>query len=262
MPSILPIGVTPAQAIEYYRRKGYKFSFAWEDMLREEHAKAFTVAKVMRADVLDDIRKSVDRALADGITIDEFRRELTPTLQSMGWWGQKVMTDPLTGKDKLAQLGSPRRLATIYDTNLRTSMSAGQWDQIQETKAKRPYLRYVHSGSLHPRAEHKAWNGLVLPVDHPFWNTHMPPNGWHCGCYVQQLNDRDLGRYGYSVGNAPPIQMRAWTNKRTGETERVPIGIDPGFNYNPGIAGLKHYETLLNQRIDAAPADLRDALSS
>ncbi|MHA0401877.1 phage minor head protein, partial [Escherichia coli] len=26
-----------------------------------------------------------------------------------------------------------------------------------------------------------------------------------------------------------------WVNKRTGEEEDVPEGIDPGWNYNPGI---------------------------
>ena len=26
-------------------------------------------------------------------------------------------------------------------------------------------------------AADRAWHGTVLPVDHPFWQTHFPPNG-------------------------------------------------------------------------------------
>src|SRR4051812_21313898 len=34
----LPIGLSPAEAIEYFRRKGYEISFAWQDLLHAAHA--------------------------------------------------------------------------------------------------------------------------------------------------------------------------------------------------------------------------------
>ncbi|MEX2155104.1 MAG: phage minor head protein [Gemmatimonadaceae bacterium] len=258
----LPIGLPPKEAVEYFQRKGFRLSFSWMDMMREEHAKAFTVAKVMRADILEDIRRAVDRAIAGGTTLEQFRRELTPLLQAKGWWGRGMMTDPKDGATKDVQLGSPRRLATIYDTNLRTSLSAGRWEQIDRTKKRRPYLRYIHSGALNARHQHKAWHGLVLPIDHVFWKTHFPPNGWHCGCWAQQLSDRDLERYGYQVSPDPEVRYTVWRNPRTGEKRRVPVGVDPGFDYNPGVAGRAHYDELLASRAAAAPADLREALAS
>lgn len=261
--TVLPIGLSPKEAVEYFRRKGFRFSFSWQDMMREEHAKAFTVAKVMRADILADIQRAVDKAIDGGTTLRQFQRELTPLLQEKGWWGKQLMVDPLDGNEKQVQLGSPRRLATIYDTNLRTSYASGHWEQIQRTKARRPYLRYVHSGALNPRPQHKAWHGLVLPADDAFWKTHFPPNGWHCGCSVQQLSDRDLDRYGYQVTpEAPKIEHRTWVNRRTGEEQRVPVGIDPGFDHNPGVAGIAHYQAMLEARAAAAPAELRDGLTS
>jgi len=36
---------------------------------------------------------------------------------------------------------------------------------------------------------------------------------------------------------APRITRREWVNRRTGEVQHVPIGIDPGWDYNPGVAG-------------------------
>jgi hypothetical protein len=35
---------------------------------------------------------------------------------------------------------------------------------------------------------------------------------------------------------SPKVVTRPWTNPRTGETHQVPVGVDPGFDYNMGKA--------------------------
>jgi len=225
----------PREAIEYFRSKGFKPSFAWQDVWQGEHAKSFTVAKAMQLDVLEDIRGAVDRAIADGTTFDTFVKELEPTLKAKGWWGKERQVDPLTGKERVVQLGSPRRLRTIFDTNLRTSYAAGRWDQIQRTKRLRPFLRYVAVQDRRTRPDHSAWHGTVLPVDHEWWLSHYPPNGWNCRCTVRQLSARDVDRLG-GVSKAPETETRPWLNKRTGEEIEVAEGIDPGWDYHPGRA--------------------------
>lgn len=173
-------GPDPKEAAAYFRRKGWKVGFDFRDVWREEHAHAFTVAKAMEEDVLRTLREAVDRALADGRTFAAFKKELTPELQRLGWWGRKKLRDPVTGKRIPAELGSPRRLRTIYQSNLRTARAAGQWDRAQRTKRALPYLLYVRTTSERPREEHLGWVGLILPVDDRFWKTHLPPNGWGC----------------------------------------------------------------------------------
>jgi uncharacterized protein with gpF-like domain len=59
-------GLEPRAAVEYFRAKGYALTFNWDAMAAEAHARAFTVAKVMRMDVLTSIREELDRALAEG----------------------------------------------------------------------------------------------------------------------------------------------------------------------------------------------------
>jgi len=226
----------PKEAIAYFERKGYALSFAWQDMWQHEHARAFTVAKVMRLDILEDIHGAMDAAIKNGVAFGEFKKNLKPILQAKGWWGRQEMTDPLTGETRSAQLGSTRRLQTIFDTNMRTSYAAGNWERIQRTKANRPYLRYMAVLDGRTRQQHRTWHGTVLPIDHPFWQTHYPPNGWRCRCMVQQLSERDLKRFDYKVSPGPSIQTRKWGNPRTGEIIDVPVGIDPGFAYNVGIA--------------------------
>ncbi|PZE10558.1 head morphogenesis protein, partial [Pseudomonas sp. 57B-090624] len=126
-------GPVPQEALDYLRAKGYRVGFDHRDVWREEHAIAWTVAKAMRLDILEAIRAAVDEAVQEGQAFGEFRGNLQPLLERLGWWGRATLRDPLTGEDRDVQLGSPRRLQVIYDVNLRTAQAAGQWDRIQRT---------------------------------------------------------------------------------------------------------------------------------
>jgi uncharacterized protein with gpF-like domain len=132
----------PEEAIAYFRQKGYRIGFDHRDVWQQEHQAAFTVAKAMQLDLLKDIRDQVDAALVNGTTLADFKAALKPNLVKHGWWGTQQMTDPVTGETSTVQLGSPRRLKVIYDTNLRTAHAEGQWQRIQEAKASLPFLMY------------------------------------------------------------------------------------------------------------------------
>lgn len=234
-----PFGIPPEEAQRWFREKGYKLAFDWREVYGAAHARAFSVAKATQLDVLADIREAVDRAISKGATLADFKKDLRPVLQSKGWWGEKEAVDPKDGQSKVVQLGSANRLKTIYETNLRQAQAAGRWERAERVKAARPYARYVHingstsdSGS---RAAHQAWHGLILPLDDPFWDTHAPPNGWGCRCKLQMLSERDLQRFNYVVArSAPKVELVTYVNERTGKSMRVPKGIDPSFDYNPG----------------------------
>ncbi len=228
------LDVPPKEAIEHFQRKGAHFGFDWRETSASLHASSFTVAKAMQADVLNDIRRAVDEAIAAGETFETFRDRLEPLLVKKGWWGQKRMIDPLTGKERVVRLGSARRLRTIFDTNIRTSYASGKWERIQRLKERMPFLRYVAVQDNRTRDRHRVWHGTVLPVDHSFWRTHFPPNGWMCRCTVQQMDRHDLERFGYEVSPDPKVRTRTWVNRRTGEKRKVPVGIDAGFDHNVG----------------------------
>ena len=256
------LDVPPVEAIRHFRAKGLHVGFDWRDTAAATHLRSFTVAKAMEIDLLEDIRAAVDRAIADGTTFETFRAELEPMLRRRGWWGRRAMRDPLTGEVRDVQLGSPRRLRTIFDTNIRTAYARGRWQRIERVAEERPYLRYVSVLDQRTRPDHRAWHGTVLPHDHPWWQTHYPPNGWRCRCIVQQLSEDDIERFGYKVSpSAPPGHSRLWTNPRTGETRAVPAGIDPGFDHNVGTADLVgDARERLMAKADQAPAAVRDAV--
>ena len=257
----LSFDLPPERAISYFQAKGIKPTFAWQDMLGEEHHHSFTVAKMMDVDLLKTVRDAVDEAITTGKDIRWFERNLIPKLQSAGWWGKQAVVDPLTGQIVNAQLGSPARLRTIFRTNLQNAYAVGRWKTMQEQASVAPYAMYDAIDDHRVRPEHAALDELVLPLDDAFWKSHAPPNGWNCRCSLIQLDEHQLksllGKDG--PDKAPRVKTRKWTNPRTGQVLRVPRDLDPGWDHNPGEATTVELDALLKEKIEALPADMRAA---
>lgn len=259
MPLQVGFNVEPAEAVRFFRGKGLARSFAWQDVLHDEHDRDFVVAKMLDLDLLSDVRALIDRALAEGWLRDRFVKELTPELVRRGWWGRQEMVDPDTGESQMVQLGSVRRLKVIYDTNLRTAYAAGQWGRIRENAQRAPYVMYSAILDERVRPLHRAWHGTILRWDDPWWATHTPPNGWNCRCSVRQLSDRDLDRLGRTADRAPETKTYEWTNPRSGEIFRIPEGIDPGWGYAPGATRAAEIIPIARDKAAGAPPELRAA---
>ena len=255
--------VAPEKALMFFRAKGLSPTFSYLDAIGKTSQQAFTVAKMMDVDMLAQVRASMDSALANGTTFREWRETITPILQAGGWWGRKEVVDPLTGQTVVAQLGSPARLETIFRTNMQSAYAAGQWDEIQAGAADAPFLLYDAIDDFRTRPAHAAWDGKVLPANHPWWRTHFPPNGYNCRCGTIALSRTDLQRMGLAVSPEPSDGTYQWTNPRTGEVVQVPTGLDPGFAANPGVSGLQNLRALLDEKVAAlGPEERRAARSS
>jgi SPP1 gp7 family putative phage head morphogenesis protein len=261
-PAAINFNLQPEDAISFFRAKGLRPTFAWQDMLREEHALSFTVAKMLDTDLLADVQESLAQALETGVPFQEWADTITQTLQARGWWGREAMVDPLTGQTIVAQLGSPARLKTIFRTNLQTAYAAGAWQQITEQADEAPFLLYDAVDDFRTRPEHAAWDGRVYPVGDKFWRDHYPPNGWNCRCSVIQLSQEDLDDLGLQQSAPAGGGTYQWENPRTGKVERIPDGLDPGFDYNAGAVRARELGRLANEKAEALSAELSDAASA
>lgn len=248
-----PFDLAPASAVEAFRAKGLRPTFSYGEMIAEEHSLAFTVAKMMDVDLLKDVQDSLDQALALGVPFKQWADSIMPTLQEKGWWGRQAVKDPISGETIVTELGSPHRLNTIFRTNMASSYAAGQWEQMDAQKAYAPYLMYDAVDDFRVRPLHKAWDGKVLPFDSGFWKTHYPPNGWNCRCSVIQLDDSDLEMMNLEIAQEPKEMTESWTNSRTGKTQKIPKGIDPGFQYNAGVERKKELDRLLAEKVASLP---------
>ncbi len=245
--------VIPHEAVAYLADKKLKTAWNWSRIYAAEHNTAFTVAKIMEQDILDGIHRQIVRAVEDGQTFHSFKRDLINRLGQSGW-GSYEEIDKKTG-EIITRL-SANRLRKIYETNVTQSYHAGAWQNIQETKKAYPYLRYRLGPSIEHRVQHKAWEGLVLPVDDPFWQTHMPMNGWGCKCDVEQLTKKEAQAIG--ISKSPKINYHNWKNPVTGRMHKVPKGIDPGFEYNVGMHRQQKHLSLLTDKIESVAAQSPD----
>jgi phage-Barnase-EndoU-ColicinE5/D-RelE like nuclease2/Phage Mu protein F like protein len=233
------------EQIDYFRQKVNLPTARWDQLLGGMHARAFTVAGATREDVLSDFRAAVDKAIADGTTLEDFRKDFDGIVARTGW----------------SYKGSRGwRTGVIYRTNVRTAYQAGRYAQMTDPDvlAERPYWRYRHGDSVVPRPQHLAWNGLVLPADDPWWKAHFPPNGWGCSCSVEPLTRRELASTGKKgPDRAPDDGIYRWTDS-AGKQHTIPKGIDPGWNYNVGEAawGRPVAENVLAEAAGAAWTDL------
>jgi len=245
------------KALRFLSAKKSKLSFNWKDLYGAEHAYAFTVAKVETLQLLGHFKNSLTDALEQGQTFRDWKKNIEPVIRRSGWMGIQEKIDPLTGELVTAELGTPRRLRVIFDTNMRQARHAGQWERVQDTKQHLPYLQYRLGPSEEHRPEHASWDGMVLPVDDSWWDTHHPQNGWGCKCWTKQLTTRQAQKLG--ISKAPPLENRSMVNKRTGEVIEVPKGIDPGFEFNPGRHRMKIANAFTEQTFDEASPQLARA---
>ena len=240
------IGLEPEKAVEYFESKGYQIGFRWQDVAAEAHAKAFTVAGVMKVDVLQDIRQALGDALKKGTTFDDFKRQISPVLQRKGWLGQGMIVDPDTGEIEGKRLNT-RRLQTIFQTNMQSAYMAGRYATQLDQVDTHPYWEYVAILDSRTRPAHRVLAGSVYRYDDPFWQTFYPPNGYRCRCRVRTRTAGYIEKNGIAVraGRANLKQIDqvvgrdnqtrpaiAYTDPATGQT----IAPDPGFGANPGAA--------------------------
>ena len=247
-PTISPEGLRQQfqQQIDFFRQKLNLPSERWDDIKTAAHDRAFIVTGAQKADLLNDLRQAVDKSI-NGQSIGEFRKDFAAAVKKSGWSGW-------TGQGTKA--GEAWRTRVTYQTNIATSYAAGRWQQFNasDLKAVRPFLRYIHAdGVVHPRPMHKAWGDsrLTLPTDHPFWLTHLGPNGWGCGCTAKAV------RLPSGTDATSPPDGWDELDPKTG----APVGIDKGWGYAPGrtwFPDLEKYPFELAR--DIVAANMRDGI--
>ena len=187
---------------------------------------------------------ALEKALTEGKTFREFSKELKPTLQKKGWWGEQIVVDSQGVAEKV-QLGSMYRLKTIYSVNMQTAYQTGRYKTQYENVDNRPYWEYVAVMDASTRPEHAMLNGLVYRYDDPFWQSFYPPNGWRCRCRVNALSDYNLQKKNRTVSSSAGTlsEELALVSKKSGEYKPVTVYTDPltgkrvapdvGWSHNP-----------------------------
>ena len=218
-------GVDPEEAIAFWKGRAKLTSTQARALDAGARSRAFYVTGLAEMDMVNLVHRKILEALEDGTTLEAFKEGIGKVIASEGW------------KDY--------RVETIFRNNLQTAYAAGRYAKIQAVKKTRPYLQYFTMGDMRVRPSHAVLNGVVYPVDHPFWDENYTPNGHKCRCGTRTLSERQVKREKLTVQKKMPGDMM-WTDPKTGMEYHVARpGADDGFRNNPGkdwFAGLHSEE--------------------
>lgn len=146
----------------------------WDKLSRRAQRKAFMVSGVAHADVLHSVFRELDRSVAMGRSLGEFRKAVKDQLESQ-WQGS---------------VANPSwRIEVIFRQNVQSAYSAGRVRQMRDPAVakSRPYwmLDVVLDTSTTLICEPLA--GTVLPSDDKWWRTHTPPLHFACRSGIRCL---------------------------------------------------------------------------
>ena len=232
--------------VKYFEKKLNLPTNSYLDVLGDEHDYFFMVAGANRNEVLLAFREAVDDAIANGETLEGFRKRFDEIVARTGW-------DYKGGRNWRARI--------IYDTNVYAAYNRGRLQQHLELADVMPYWEYHHHDNAHPRQEHIDLDGTILPVSAPFWCYYYPIKAYGCHCTVTAHDEDDLKEMGKTVSPSPEIE---WEEKLVGTRSgnprmvKVPKGYDVGFqphNFERLTAGRNADvdQLLFNKAVTAEP---------
>jgi SPP1 gp7 family putative phage head morphogenesis protein len=79
-----------------------------------------------------------------------------------------------------------RWLKTEYDTAIAGGQMAGKWVNIEANKDTLPYLEFDAVMDRRTTDLCRSFNGVLLPINDPFWKQYYPPNHFGCRSTVRQ----------------------------------------------------------------------------
>lgn len=224
----------PVEQLKSIQKRGKNLVLTnkWNELTSDSHDKAFTVAKVMSADLLQEIYNHVEQAKRDGWTLDEFRKNLLPKLESAGWVG-----------------ANPSRLKVIYETNMQVAYAKERYKQHKLVSDEYPYWRYEQVERITKNHDHSKYHNKIFRHDDPIWSSIYPPSAFGCKCTVTPMSEDDVQGMTISKGTdfkdiEPPNLdlLKAWEPK----TDKYVTGIK------------KQLESMLSQRSQLTPLSRDD----
>jgi hypothetical protein len=83
--AVEPTGIPFTEAIDFFKQKVNLPTRSWTDLWQGQHARAFVVAGGVKDDLISDLRNAVAKAIEQGTTLAEFRKDFDQAVAKHGW---------------------------------------------------------------------------------------------------------------------------------------------------------------------------------
>jgi SPP1 gp7 family putative phage head morphogenesis protein len=165
------------EAVRWFRERLLMSDAEFAALEEVTHDEAFTVAGVSQLDMVAEVWTALDRAVARGETLENFRKRVSARLTAA--WGRD----------------QPYRIETVYRNQVQRAFSAGRWVQMNDpaVKVARPFRRFSAIVDLRTTATCRTLDGVVRPADDPWWEGRVPPLHFSCRSLIVTVSKSEAG---------------------------------------------------------------------
>lgn len=152
-----------------------------------QRQQAVSIAGLAQTEQIKHVMSLVNEQLVDGGTFADFQKAV---------------------KAGDIDINLPKhRLDNIFRTNVQGAYGRGRYYQQQQNKVERPYLMRDGINDIRQRPAHKVLDGIIRPIDDPFWQTHTAPDSYRCRCIMRSLTKEQAQAKGVTIADdLPDIQ--------------------------------------------------------
>lgn len=170
--------------------------------------RGFAMAGVQQLELVVQVWRALDKAIAEGTTLEEFKADVGDKLTN-AWGGEK-----------------PYRLETTFRTWTQRAYAAGRYEMQVDPAVleQRPYWEFVAILDSRTSAICSSLNHVVRPALDPFWQTRNPPLHHSCRSTVVSLTEEQAAAKG--VTPSPP----------TGAAPTPGFGGPPTQDFEPDLS--------------------------
>lgn len=212
MSEILYGPVPHSEAADFIRSKPAVSRAVFDQMVPEVRARTFLVTGMVPLDIAQKLRDRIADLPAGG-DWDKIKREvadsLTPFFKHPG-----VEKGGGTVDSDEARAAAERRAELLLRTHGYQAYAASQYNVLERQKDVFPYWRYQTAQDDRVRDSHAALEGVVLPANDPFWQTHFPPWDFNCRCTVVPLSEADAAEIRGEDAQKPADQRSILTTEQ------------------------------------------------
>jgi SPP1 gp7 family putative phage head morphogenesis protein len=200
--------VPHTEASDFIKDKPAVSRAVFEQMLPEVRARTFLVSGLVPLDIAQKLRDRI-ADIPDGGDWDKAKRDIADSLSP--FFQPDVAAKNAEGnlmsdseRQAAAQAAAERRSELLLRTHGYQAYSAAQYNVLERQKDVFPFWRYQTAQDDRVRDSHAALEGVVLPANDPFWQTHFPPWDFNCRCTVVPLSDADVAEISQEDKSKPP----------------------------------------------------------
>lgn len=205
-------------------------SEVFERLSTEAKQRAFRIAGVNNARLIQAVRNRIAKSIERGTTWADVRRELTRLFAAAG-----------------EELPGLARLRQAIITNTQQAYNDQRRELLDAERETFPYWQYLTVGNGTPgvngvRDTHAALHGLIFRADDPFWDAHYPPWDFNCRCYVVALTEGQARATGREPSSLRQVRRE------------LRIGANPAFDRS-GTFDLRNINAELTAALEEMLSD-------